>query len=69
MKNLTDLQIKTIFQSISLGVGNHGSFLTRLALTVVAADYENFSLLRSVLIEIIQKYNLYKSQYLLEEIT
>lgn len=66
MKNLkyTDTEIKTIFNSIHLGVGGHGSFLTTLASLTMRADADNFKLLKPVLCEMIDKYNLNTDTYL-----
>ena len=60
---LTDNKIRNIFHSITYGVGNHGSFLTNLANTAVVADNENFQLLKPVLEEIIEKYDLNRKPY------
>ena len=57
---MTDSQILHIFVEISLGRGRHGSFLSRFAETVVAADPVNFALLRPLAKHLIEKYELEK---------
>lgn len=64
MTNYTSEKIRAIFHSIHFGIGNHGSFLRKLADTVLSADGDNFNILRPSLEEIIEKYDLNKNPYI-----
>ena len=57
---MTDSQILHIFVEISLGRGRHGSFLSRFAEAVVAADPSNFQLLRPLAKHLIETNQLEK---------
>ena len=57
---MTDPEILHIYIEISLGRGRHGSFLSRFAEAVVAADPVNFALLRPLAKHMIEKYELQK---------
>lgn len=57
-------EIRIIFVNIANGVGQHGSFLTLFAKTMLKADHENFDLLLPVAKDIINKYNLNTEEYL-----
>lgn len=65
---MNNQEIRTIFVSIANGIGNHGSFLTYFAKTLLQADAENFALLSPIARELIHKYNLNTDVYKCEPV-
>ncbi len=57
---MSDADVLYIYVEIYNGIGNHGRFLRAFAAAVVAADTQNFLLLRPVAEELISKYGLQK---------
>jgi len=55
---ILDEDVREIYRKIAMGENKHGSFLTHFAEVVIRADAENFSLIRSVAVELIIKYKL-----------